>query len=445
MSINTGIGVGEAQIFDTRGIMNNLYRQYEIKQKEDQAFANRLAEDLAKFDPSNLTGKDLQKVNDMYTQLKNFNQNIPKMKKMERALLEAKISQGMNDIKSFSTNAKQFYKDRQDFGVEIGKEKYAYLPEAADAMEKVKGLSYTEALDNNLGDINSLRLKRIPDNKLIDESLQDIKKVLNGAAVNNYPPMKVITKVDGEDVETIYHRSKRTDAEKAAYAIMTDESKKYNWMDKFKRENPQAGTPADADLNKFIVDTVEGFYGPDVYQVKTKEGLVSEGGAGGSIANQDARTWERWIAGVYSKNLAEKQKYVNYINAFGGKKATLFINADGSIGAVTYPLVTNRYGMAMPSIEPTKYGVVSAGDLNGILEATGLSGKGTARSQRLYDSKGGGSGSASTTADPELPKTPQTAPTPSKNIPTVSSDAEYKKIKSGQQYKGPDGVIYTKK
>jgi hypothetical protein len=436
MAINTGIGVGEAQIFDTRGIMNNLYRQYEIKQKEDQAFANRLAEDLAKFDPSNLTGKDLQKVNDMYTQLKDYNHNISKMKKMDRALLEAKISQGMNDIKSFSTNAKQFYKDRLDFGIEIGKEQYAYTEDVIDRMDKIKNFSYTEALDNNMSDVNVLRTQRNPDNTLVDESIKEMKKIIDGAAVNNYPPLKVITKVSGDDVETIYHDAQKTDAEKAAYAIMTDNAKKFNWVDKFKRENPNMGKPADVDLNNFIVKTFEDKYGPNAYRVKTKEGYVSEGGAGGSIAGQDAKTWTRWLAGVYSKNLAEKQKYVNYINSFGGKKATLFINANGTIGAITYPLVTNRYGMTMPSIEPSKYDVVSSGDLNGILEAAGLSGKGTARSQSLYDMQGGGSGSASTSSNPELPKTPQTPP---KNTNVYKPGF----IRNGYKFKGGDPSVQS--
>lgn len=384
MAINTGIGVGEAQIFDTRGIMNNLYRQYEIKQKEDQAFANRLAEDLAKFDPSNLTGKDLQKVNDMYTQLKNFNQNIPKMKKMERALLEAKISQGMNDIKSFSTNAKQFYKDRQDFGVEIGKEKYAYLPEAADAMEKVKGLSYTEALDNNLGDINSLRLKRIPDNKLIDESLQDIKKVLNGAAVNNYPPMKVITNVNGDDIETVYHESKRSDAEKAAYAIMTDESKKYNWVDKFKKENPSAGVPSDPDLNKFIVDTVEGFYGPNVYKVKTAEGDVATGGAGGSIANQDQNAWMKWLTNAYSSDGKIRDFHIQKIRDISEGRVKLTLNSDGSYLVEYKPLVTLPTGFVIEATKTEKRIANNAGQLSNLLQSAGIKGTGAGRAETLY-------------------------------------------------------------
>jgi len=417
MAINTGIGVGEAQIFDTRGIMNNLYRQYEIKQKEDQAFANRLAEDLAKFDPSNLTGKDLQKVNDMYTQLKNFNHNIPKMKKMERALLEAKISQGMNDIKSFSTNAKQFYKDRLDFGIELGKEQYAF--------------SYTDALDNNIPDINVLRTKRNPDNKLVDVSLKEMNKLMNDAAVNNYPPIKVITNVNGTDIETVYHDSKPVDAEKAAYAIMHDDAKKYNWVDKFKRENPNAGTPADADLNQFIVKTYEQVYGPNAYRVKTAEGDVATGGAGGSIAGQDQAAWMKWLTNGFSTDQKTRDLYVQKIKDISEGRVKLTSQPNGSYLVEYKPLVTLATGFVIESTNTEKRIANNPGQLSNLLQSAGLKGTGAGRAELLYTNTPSSSGATST-------------PPPASNIPTVSSDADYKKLKSGQQYKGPDGVTRTK-
>jgi hypothetical protein len=409
MAINTGIGVGEAQIFDTRGIMNNLYRQYEIKQKEDQAFANRLAEDLAKFDPSNLTGKDLQKVNDMYTQLKDFNHNIPKMKKMERALLEAKISQGMNDIKSFSTNAKQFYKDRLDFGIEIGKDKYSYLPEAADAMDKVKNFSYTEALDNNLGDINSLRLKRIPDNKLVDESLKDMKKLIDEVAVNNYPPIKVITNVKGDDVETIYHDATRSDAEKIAYAIMTDDSKKYNFVDKFKKENPNAGAPSDVDLKDFIVNSFEKLYG---YRKKTKEGLVSEGGASGSIASQDQAAWIKWLEGGFSTDPQVRAFQLQKIKDITGNKVKIIPRSDGAYDVEYNPLTTLATGFTIPSTQTVKDRAANGAQLSNLLQSAGFKGTGAGRAEFMYGRLK--PSSATTTPTPTPTPAPTPTPTPTK-------------------------------
>jgi len=384
MSINTGIGVGEAQIFDTRGIMNNFYRQYEIKQKEDQAFANRLAEDLAKFDPSNLTGKDLQKVNDMYTQLKDYNHNISKMKKMDRALLEARISQGMNDIKSYSTNAKQFYKDRLDFGIEIGKEQYAYTEEAVDRMDKIKNLSYTEALDNNMSDVNVLRTQRNPDNTLVDKSLVEMKKIIDGAAVNNYAPLKVITNVNGTDIETVYHDAQKTDAEKAAYAIMTDNAKKFNWVDKFKRENPNIGKPADVDLNNFIIKTFEDKYGPNAYRVKTAEGDVATGGAGGSIAGQDQEAWMKWLTNGFSTDQKTRDLYVQKIRDISEGRVKLTSQPNGSYLVEYKPLVTLPTGFVIESTKTEKRIANNPGQLSNLLQSAGLKGTGAGRAELLY-------------------------------------------------------------
>ena len=423
MPINTGIGVGEAQIFDTRGIMNNFYRQYEIKQKEDQAFANRLAEDLAKFDPSNLTGKDLQKVNDMYTQLKDYNHNISKMKKMDRALLEARISQGMNDIKSFSTNAKQFYKDRQDFGIELGKEQYAYTPDVKETMDKIKNFSYTDALDNNLSDINVLRTKRNPDNKLVDVSLKEMNKLMNDAAVNNYPPMKVITKVDGDDIETVYHESKPVDAEKVAYAIMHDDAKKYNWVDKFKRENPNAGTPADADLNKFIVKTYEQAYGPNAYRVKTSEGDVAKAGGGGGIASQDQDAWMKWLKNAYSNDSNTRNFHLQKIKDIAGSKVQIIPNNDGSYTVSYHPITILPTGFAIESTKTVTAKAANPGQLSNLLQNAGLKGTGAGRAEKLYTEIKSPSG---TTPAP----TPQPTPT-------------YKKgyVENGYRFKGGDPSV----
>lgn len=426
MSINTGIGVGEAQIFDTRGIMNNFYRQYEIKQKEDQAFANRLAEDLAKFDPSNLTGKDLQKVNDMYTQLKDYNHNISKMKKMDRALLEAKISQGMNDIKSFSTNAKQFYKDRLDFGIELGKEQYAYTPDVKDTMDKIKDFSYTDALDNNLSDINVLRTKRNPDNKLVDESLKEMNKMIENAAKDNYPPMKVITNVNGTDIETVYHEAKPIDAEKVAYGIMHDDAKKYNWMDKFKRENPQAGTPADADLNKFIVKTYEQYYGPNAYRVKTAEGDVATGGAGGSIASQDQNAWIKWLEGGFSSNPKDRAFHIQKIKDITGNKVKIIANKDGSYTVEYNPLTILPTGFAIPSTKTATDKAANAAQLSNLLQSAGFKGTGAGRAEYMYGRIKPSSGTTTPTPAP----TPQTPP----------ANTKYKKgyVEGGYRFKGGD-------
>ena len=431
MAINTGIGVGEAQIFDTRGIMNNLYRQYEIKQKEDQAFANRLAEDLAKFDPSNLTGKDLQKVNDMYTQLKNFNHNIPKMKKMERALLEAKISQGMNDIKSFSTNAKQFYKDRLDFGIELGKEQYAYTPDVKETMDKIKTFSYTDALDNNIPDINVLRTKRNPDNKLVDVSLKEMNKLMNDAAVNNYPPIKVITNVNGTDIETVYHDSKPVDAEKAAYAIMHDDAKKYNWVDKFKRENPNAGTPADADLNQFIVKTYEQVYGPNAYRVKTAEGDVATGGAGGCIAGQDQAAWMKWLTNGFSTDQKTRDLYVQKIRDISEGRVKLTSQPNGSYLVEYKPLETLATVFVIQATNTEKRIANNPGQLSNLLQSAGLKGTGAGRAELLYTKTPSSFGATPT---PTPTPTPAPAPAPAPN---------YKKgyVENGYRFKGGDPSV----
>lgn len=365
MPINSGIGIGEAQVFNTNDIVNTFYKQYQLQQKQDQLFAEKIAENLSKFDTTGLTGKDLERATNMYDQLRGVNQNISNLSGTKKALLDAQIRKGMNDIKTFSANAKQFYKDREQFGIEYNKDKYAFLPEVEPYVDKVTTLSYGEALDQNLGDVNKLRMMRTPDNRLVDDSINDMAKIVKGLA-DKTPP---ITITQGK-VNQIYHVADPKAVDAVVLGIISDSAKKFNWVDNFKRAFPDQPTPNDETLVKYIKNTYETKSGgiENAYRFKTSEQLAPKPTAGPKPTDSDQ--FAGAVNGSFSTDPNVRQRAINQIKSHSkGKVSDIVFNQDGTISFT--PMVKSKVtGKYKPADNPIT--IQSPIDLNNQLGTLGI-------------------------------------------------------------------------
>jgi hypothetical protein len=346
MPINTGIGVGEAQVFDNRDIINTFYKVYQQKQKEDQLFADKIADNLSKFDTTGLTGKDLERATTMYDKLRTFNQNIDKLGRNEKTLLDAQIRKGMNEIKAFSANAKQFYKDRENFGIEYNKDKYSFLPEIEPIVNEITTLSYGEALDKNLWDVNKLRMKRTPDVRLVDESLKDMYEAVKRLSDDTKPISET-----QNGVTTIYRIANPKAVDGVVLSILSDPAKKFNWVDTFKRLNPNSPTPSDTDLSGFIKKTYEEKNGGPggAYKFKTGESKASTGGSGKEPSSGDKFVLA--ANNAFSRNKELRDRYLNQIKAHSKARVSdIVYNADGTLTLI--PMVKSKFTGKMKVGDP---------------------------------------------------------------------------------------------
>jgi hypothetical protein len=348
MPIKTGIGIGEAQVFDTKDIVDTFYKQYQLQQKQDQLFAEKIADQLSKFDTSGLTGKDLERATGMYDKVKNFNQSISNLSGSKKAVLEAQIRKGMNDIKTFSANAKQFYKDREAFGVEYAKDKYSFVPELAPTIDKLTTLSYGEALDNNLADINSLRMKRTPDDRLVEDSLKDMYEAVKRLSDDTKP-----IPVTQNGITTIYHIADPKAVDGVVLSILAEPAKKFNWVDNFKRANPEAPTPNDTELSAFIKKTYEARNGGPggAYKFKTGESKAATGGSGKEPSSSDSFVLA--ANNAFSRNKELRDRYLNQIRAHSKARVSdIVYNADGTLTLI--PFVKSKFTGKMKVGDPIK-------------------------------------------------------------------------------------------
>jgi hypothetical protein len=361
--IRTGIGVGEAQVIDSSGIANAFIKAYQLKQKEDQLFAEKIADQLSKFDTTGLTGKDLERANKMYEDLKGSYGSLYNLSGSKKALLDAEIRRRMNDIKTFSSNAKQFYKDKQDFSIEYNKDAYSFLPEVKPYVDKVTPLSYGEALDQNLGDINSYRIKRVPDMKVVDDIFSDFAKTVKLFTDDSKPITETVN-----NVTTTYRISNPKAVDAAALAILTDDGKKFAIVDQFKRANPNVPPPTDQDLVAFIKKVYEnknggptGAYKFNYGDTKASTGSAKEPSSGDKFVLA--------VNGAFSGDEGARNRYINQLKSHSKANVSdIVYNSDGTLSII--PFVKSKFTGTIKVGDPIT--VRNAVELNSQLGGLGI-------------------------------------------------------------------------
>lgn len=398
MSIKTGIGIGEAQVFDTNDIVNTFIKQYQLQQKQDQLFAEKIADNLSKFDTTGLTGKDLERANKMYEDIRGSYGSLYNLSGSKKALLDADVRRRMNDIKTFSSNARQFYKDRENFAIEYNKDKYSFLPEVEPYVNKVTTLSYGEALDENLADVNKLRMKRSPDMRLVDDSLNDFAKAVKGFSEDSKP-----TSFTEDGVVSIYRTSNPKAVDAAALAVITDPAKKFAWVDTFKRTNPDVPPPNDEDLVAFIKKAYEAKNGGPVnaYRFLTNSSMATKSGEGKQPTEQEQ--YSGTLNGAFSTNASTRAQAIAMIKSHSkGKVVDIVDNGDNTL---TFTPYSKLGGVTYPGKPIT---ITSAGQLNSQLGSVGITQSGFGVIPKLNQ----GPASGSQTSTPSSGKTMITYVTP---------------------------------
>jgi hypothetical protein len=291
MRIKTGIGVGGAQIFDTSGIQDAYYKQYLQKQKQDQAYAEDLANNLAKYDTTGLTPDDAKYADKLYSDLKNKYLQVNIKDPKQRALANAELKSGMQKIKDFTYNAKKFVGDNQKVGIELAKNRFMYPDEVIQTYDKnIKGQPYYQVMQSGIGDVNQILTQRNPDNSLIDKSLKTLDAQLKGAAEKNVGGIKTEFTPDKKQQVYQYTTDQKT-AKAIAKSLLTDDATKANWYYNFKQANPNIEANDDI-VSDYIVKQREAMYQGNPYAFKGGVKAVAKektGGAGDGLSKADKK------------------------------------------------------------------------------------------------------------------------------------------------------------
>lgn len=364
MPIRSGIGIGGAQIFDTSGIQDAYYKQYLQKQKQDQAYAEDLANNLAKYDTTGLTPDDAKYADSLYNDLKNKYFTVNTKDPRQRALASAELKSGMQKIKDFTFNAKKFPLDNQKVGIELAKNRFMYPDEVVQAYEKnIKGKPYYQVMQSGIGDINQILTQRNPDNSRIDKSLKTLDAQLKDAAEKNVKGIK--TEFTPDKKQQVYQYTTDQNTAKAiAKSLLTDDATKYNWYYNFKQANPNI-EPNDDVVADYIVKQREAKYQGNPYTFKGGVKAVAKeksGGAGGGLTKSEQKTEatqnERveQVRNIVDNKSGEVRKFLTSILPAGNKLKWLTDKEGKQVGLNIYvPTSTNDVGDVVKATDRNIY------------------------------------------------------------------------------------------
>lgn len=176
MAIQSGIGVGEAQIYDTSGSMNTYARLMQRQQAQRQAEQKALQEQLAKVKTDGLRDKDKTIFLEKYEKAKDLFRQSLSAKGRQKMELQAQMDQELLGADDIGNRSREFKKVQHEIGT-----KFLDL-NFADSFEDGAAKRW---MDNDNYDINDERLikdptvfKRVVDMSKVTDVLDKARKRL---------------------------------------------------------------------------------------------------------------------------------------------------------------------------------------------------------------------------------------------------------------------------
>ena len=148
MPIKTGIGVGEAQIYNQPNELVNTYgKLLQQKQKQNQQFSNDIAKMFATYNPDSLHPKDLAASTELYNKVKLAALNADNLSDSQQAYLKSQISQSLQGVAEFDASAKQFRRTLKDISADMRLNPTRYTTESKNIVDKLSLTPYVEVED----------------------------------------------------------------------------------------------------------------------------------------------------------------------------------------------------------------------------------------------------------------------------------------------------------
>lgn len=138
MAIKTGIGVGEAQVYEIGDVVGNFAKLLQKQQQEEAKFQAEIADLISRVDTKGVRDADKLEIANMYDATKELYRQAAQAKNFqEKALLRAKISKAVNDINEYAQNSAGWVKKYDSLARDVASNPWAYEP---TVVERLRGL-----------------------------------------------------------------------------------------------------------------------------------------------------------------------------------------------------------------------------------------------------------------------------------------------------------------
>lgn len=277
MPIKSGIGFGEAQVYNQPGAIVNLYGKLLQQQAKDQAqFATDLNSVMSKYSTKGLKDEDIKLTANAYQQIKDKVTSSSTRTPAERAQALANARNGMQTIQEYSDSALDAYKTLDQLAPDIALNPWKYQEGTKEAVEQLYKNSYSKWGDNYKV-LNPTTFQRKAD----DSSIYKMFNNVNSDLAKIAPKFKANDIVDGKHIKTMY-TVPDSDAYSNLYTTMelTPEAK-YTLTSKFQQDNPDKTDFTPADVAAYGLGLYKKLYGENALQFAGGRTLIPTRGSGG--------------------------------------------------------------------------------------------------------------------------------------------------------------------
>ena len=249
MGIKSGIGIGEAQVYDTSSIVNGYYKLIQEEQKKQAKYADELADVLSKVDFKNLDPIDYKYINQEYQNAKGIaNKYSGSRNTLEQRLAISEAKKAMQGIEEYAMGARVWRKNISDVANDMLANPEDYDDESKDEVKKLISGSYADAIKLNRASITPFTYKRIQDVSLVDKTIDGARKALQTMAEESGKFSKIVK--DG--FEQLAYSIPQESVTGLLTAEMTANPKiKFQFKELYKQMNPEAEKPTDIQLADF--------------------------------------------------------------------------------------------------------------------------------------------------------------------------------------------------
>jgi len=334
MPIKSGIGFGEAQVYNQPGAINSLYGKLLQQQAKDQAqFATDLNNVMSKYSTKGLKDADIKLTADAYQQIKDKVAQYSARKPIERAQALAEARNGIQAIQEYADSAINAYKTLDQIAPEIANNTWKYEQGTGDVIKKLYELPYHQWGDN-YKNLNQSTFQRKPDNSSVYKLLNDVNSDLSKIA-----PVtgKSVDNVTGKHITTYFNVPKEQALNNLYTAMELNPQAKYTLTNLYQQANPDKKDFTPAEVADFGLQLYAKQYGDNAF--KFYGGRTAIPKAGGSGADSEKLTYRQ-------------QDIVGFIN--GDSKTKERVLANLPQGTV----IDYRVSKAIPGVSKGGYDVL---------------------------------------------------------------------------------------
>jgi hypothetical protein len=281
MAIRSGIGIGEAQIYDSSGLVNTYGKVLAQQAKDRAKFEEDLATTMAKYSTKGLKDGDIKLTTEAYKTLKDKVTKYDSSNPTQRAQALAEARAGMQAIQDYADGAMTAYSTLDKIGGDILENSWKYKPEAVTAIKQLYANPYATWSDD-YKDLNKAKFEKEVDGSSVQKLFNSVNADLKGQAEAGNQ-FKVGEK-GGYKVATYFATPEQASQTILKSMDLAPEAK-YTLNKAYELANPDKKDYTQADVANFATKLYSEQFGPNALNFKGSMNLKPTGGSGDNASN----------------------------------------------------------------------------------------------------------------------------------------------------------------